>query len=322
MNKTLTLLLVSCIFLSNNTYAYKYALGSCLDQDLEQPIWAAIEKQDIDGFIFLGDNVYGDQKSGELGKLKQAYKKQKNRIPLWLYQKKILAIWDDHDYGKNDGGGDYKNKQEAQKLFLDFWEISKNDPRRTREGIFFEETQQIEGKKIHFIGLDTRYFRSELKGKKNGYLANDDPNASVLGNEQWDWLDRTLEESKADIVIILSSIQILATNHRFEKWSNFTVDRKKLLTRIDGLMQDKKVILISGDRHRAGLYQKGNLIEITASALNKGSSRPIETDPLLLGKTYPQTNFGVLNIEPSKNIITLSINNKDGKELESKVISL
>ena len=144
----------------------------------------------------------------------------------------------------------------------------------------------------------------------------------MLGNEQWDWLDKTLEESKADIVIILSSIQILATNHRFEKWSNFTVDRKKLLTRIDGLMQNKKVILISGDRHRAGLYQKGNLIEITASALNKGSSRPIETDPLLLGKTYPQTNFGMLNIEPSKNIITLSINNKDGKELESKVISL
>ena len=88
------------------------------------------------------------------------------------------------------------------------------------------------------------------------------------------------------------------------------------------MKQDKKVILISGDRHRAGLYQKGNLIEITASALNKGSSRPIETDPLLLGKTYPQTNFGVLNIEPSKNIITLSINNKDGKELESKVINL
>ena len=80
MNKTLTLVLVSCIFLSNNTYAYKYALGSCLDQDLEQPIWAAIEKQDIDGFIFLGDNVYGDQKSGELGKLKKAYKKQKNLV--------------------------------------------------------------------------------------------------------------------------------------------------------------------------------------------------------------------------------------------------
>jgi alkaline phosphatase D len=88
------------------------------------------------------------------------------------------------------------------------------------------------------------------------------------------------------------------------------------------LLQNKKVILISGDRHRAGLYQRGELVEITASALNKGSSRPYETDPLLVGKTYPQTNFGILNIEPSKNIITLKIHDKDGVELESKVISL
>ena len=317
------LLIQSSIILST-TEDEKYVIGfgSCITEKREQPIWEAIKDENVDEFFFMGDNVYGDSDDGLLEKMEASYEKQKQMFPKWVFNKKLNAIWDDHDYGKNDGGGDYKNKQEAQKLFLDFWEISKNDPRRTREGIFFEETQQIEGKKIHFIGLDTRYFRSELKGKKNGYLANDDPNASVLGNEQWDWLDRTLEESKADIVIILSSIQILATNHRFEKWSNFTVDRKKLLTRIDGLMQDKKVILISGDRHRAGLYQKGNLIEITASALNKGSSRPIETDPLLLGKTYPQTNFGVLNIEPSKNIITLSINNKDGKELESKVISL
>ena len=322
MNKRLSLLVVSCFLISNNAYAYKYALGSCLDQDLEQPIWNAIERQDIDGFIFLGDNVYGDQKSGELVKLKRAYKTQKNKIPSWLFQKKILTIWDDHDYGKNDGGGNYKNKQEAQKLFLDFWEIPKHDPRQTREGIFFEETQQIEGKKIQFIGLDTRYFRTALKGKKNGYIANDDLNASILGTQQWEWLYSTLGNSTADVVIILSSIQVLATNHRFEKWSNFSVDRKKLLNLIEDSMQSKKVILISGDRHRAGLYQRGKLVEITASALNKGSSRPYETDPLLVGKTYPQTNFGILNIEPSKNIITLKIHDKDGVELESKVISL
>ena len=131
MNKTLSLLAVSCIVFSNSAYAYKYGLGSCLDQDLEQPIWAAIKKKNIDGFIFLGDNVYGDQKSGELGKLKKAYKKQKTKIPSWLTKdKKILAIWDDHDYGKNDGGGDYKNKEEAQTLFLNFWKISKQDSRR------------------------------------------------------------------------------------------------------------------------------------------------------------------------------------------------
>jgi len=323
MNKTLSLLAVSCIVFSNSAYAYKYGLGSCLDQDLEQTIWAAIEKNNIDGFIFLGDNVYGDQKSGELDKLKKAYKKQKTKIPSWLNKdKKILAIWDDHDYGKNDGGGNYKNKKETQALFLDFWKIPKQDPRRTRKGIYFEDTQIIEGKSVQIIGLDTRYFRGELKGRKNGYLPNNDPLASVLGTEQWKWLDETLEDSKADIVIILSSIQILATNHPYEKWSNFTADRKKLLMKLDDVLKTKTVVLISGDRHRAGLYQKGSLVEITASALNKGSSRPTETDHLLIGKTYPEINFGILDIQPSKNIITLSIKDKDGMELESKVINL
>ena len=323
MNKRFSLIAICCIVFSNSAYAYKYGLGSCLDQDLDQPIWAAIEKQNINGFIFLGDNVYGDQQSGELDKLIKAYKKQKTKIPSWLTEdKKILAIWDDHDYGKNDGGGNYKNKEKAQTLFLDFWKIPKQDPRRTRKGIYFEDTQIIEGKSVQIIGLDTRYFRSELKGRKNGYLPNNDPVASVLGTEQWKWLDETLKDSKADIVIILSSIQILATNHPYEKWSNFTADRKKLLMRLDDVLKTKTVVLISGDRHRAGLYQKGSLVEITASALNKGSSRPTETDPLLIGKTYPEINFGILDIQPSKNIITLSIKDKDGMDLESKVINL
>ena len=323
MNKTLSLIAICCIVFSNSAYAYKYGLGSCLDQDLDQPIWAAIERENINGFIFLGDNVYGDQQSGELGKLIKAYKKQKTKIPSWLTKnKKILAIWDDHDYGKNDGGGNYKNKEKAQTLFLDFWKIPKHDPRRARKGIYFDDTQVIEGKSVQIIGLDTRYFRSELKGRRNGYLPNKDPLASVLGTEQWKWLDETLEDSKADIVIILSSIQILATNHPYEKWSNFTADRKKLLMKLDDISKIKTMVLISGDRHRAGLYQKGSLVEITASALNKGSSRPTETDPLLIGKTYPKINFGILDIQPSKNIITLSIKDKDGMELESKVINL
>jgi alkaline phosphatase D len=323
MSKSLSLLVISLIFFASNSYAYKYGLGSCLDQDLEQPIWSAIEKKNIDGFIFLGDNVYGDQRSGELGKLKKAYKKQKQKLPSWLgKEKKVIAIWDDHDYGKNDGGGEYKNKKEAQELFLDFWEIPSNDLRRTREGIYFEELQIIEGMNVQIIGLDTRYFRSELMGKKNVYLPNNDPSASILGPQQWEWFNRILEKSEADIVIILSSIQILATNHPYEKWGNFSFDRQKLLQKIEKLSENKTIIAISGDRHRAGIYQEGNFTELTASALNKGSLIKIETDPLLLGKTYPEINFGILDIEPSKGKITLSINNKDGDELESKIINL
>ena len=239
----------------------------------------------------------------------------------WRILPAEIEFWVDGE-GRIHERLNYKNKKEAQMLFLDFWKIPKQDSRRARQGIYFEETQLIEDKSVQIIGLDTRYFRSKLEGRKNGYLPNNDPRASVLGTEQWKWLDETLENSKADIIIILSSIQVLATNHPYEKWSNFTADRKKLLKRLNDVLKTKTVVLISGDRHRAGLYQKGGLVEITASALNKGSSRPTETDPLLVGKTYPKINFGILDIQPSKNIITLSINDKDGIELESKVINL
>ena len=96
---------------SEKVYAYKYGLGSCLDQDREQSIWSAIKKENVDGFMFLGDNVYGDIPSGKLSKMKKAYQTQKDRLPRWLMDDKdILAIWDDHDFGINDGNRDFPYK--------------------------------------------------------------------------------------------------------------------------------------------------------------------------------------------------------------------
>jgi len=161
--------------ISNNVYALKYGLGSCLDQRWEQNIWSSIEKEDIDGFIFLGDNVYGDLPSGKLTKMKQAYETQRKKLPNWLMNdKEILAIWDDHDFGLNDGGGNYPLKKSAEKMFLNFWNIPSEDPRRKREGIYFNHIKEIDGIKAEIIGLDTRYFRSELRGKSNAYKPNFD----------------------------------------------------------------------------------------------------------------------------------------------------
>ena len=56
-------------------------LGSCLDQDYPQPIWQSIKKEDLNYFVFLGDNVYGDSPDGKLDKLVLAYKKQKELAP-------------------------------------------------------------------------------------------------------------------------------------------------------------------------------------------------------------------------------------------------
>ena len=85
---------------------------------------------------------------------------------------------------------------------------------------------------------------------------------------------------------------------------------------------DKTVIVVSGDRHRSGIYQNDYFTEITASSLNKPGSRFKESDPLLLGETFPEINYGVLNIQPAEKQIIVSIHNKKGKELNSKIIKM
>ena len=49
----------------------KVALGACVTQERKQPIWKSILKDMSDLFIFMGDNVYGDdKKTGKLRKQK------------------------------------------------------------------------------------------------------------------------------------------------------------------------------------------------------------------------------------------------------------
>ena len=295
-----------------NADSVKFGLGSCLDQDYPQPIWNSIEKEELDYFIFLGDNVYGDSPFGNLRKMKRAYDKQKKVLPSFLNDLEVYAIWDDHDYGLNDGGSDYKNKIDAEKLFLDFWEISQNDPRHKREGIYFSTEKIFFDKKFKLIFLDTRFFRSKLLGEKGGYISNTNDNATILGKNQWLWLEDELN-TEFDFLIIFSSIQIIPMDHPYEKWSNFPNERSKLLGVLNKFRD--KTILFSGDRHRSGIYEKDGIFEITASSLNKPGSLFNETDKFLIGETYPEVNYALFEISGNK--IEVQIKNLNGEILNS-----
>lgn len=306
--------LVLFVFFSNFLISdeIKIGIGSCLDQDFPQPIWQPIEEENLDYFIFLGDNVYGDSIFENLYKMKRAYSKQEKLLPDFLDQTDIFAIWDDHDYGKNDGGSDYKYKKLAENLFLDFWNVPINDVRRSREGIYFSENKVFFNKKYKLIFLDTRYFRSQLKGKKGSYQKNNDESSTILGKEQWTWLEKELN-SNFDYLFIFSSIQIIPEDHGFEKWSNFPNDRTKLLKILEKYKD--RTILFSGDRHRSGIYKRNGIVEITSSSMNKPGSSFFETDKYLIGETYPQENYSVLKI--LNDDINIDIKDKHGEILNS-----
>lgn len=296
---------------------YKLGIGSCVDQDYPTPAWASLEKESINSFFFLGDNIYGDVPSGRLDNVILSYEKLNNQMPSWLKNTEKLVIWDDHDYGLNDAGANYIYKAESQQIYNDAWNIDQNDPRRSREGIYFSELKDIAGKKILIVGLDTRYFRSNLIKIGNSYKPHKNSNTTILGRIQWQWLEKELSREH-DILILASSIQVLATEHRFEKWANIPHERDRLLALLNKL--SSKVLIISGDRHRSGFYKLDNIYEFTSSSLNKGIFPSYESDSLLLGKTYTQNNYGIVQFH--ENSLNLFIKDENMNILESLEIPL
>ncbi|MBK7656544.1 MAG: alkaline phosphatase family protein [Betaproteobacteria bacterium] len=168
----------------------KIAFGSCIDQTKPQPIWDAILADKPDLFIFGGDNVYASKQPWQLDTLQSAYQTLVTSPGFSQLRKTVphVAIWDDHDYGLNDGGADFAHKQASKQAFVDFWQLPANDPRRSRDGLYHALTFGPAGHRVQIILLDGRWFRSALKvtdqrnapGKER-YVPDGDPIKTMLG---------------------------------------------------------------------------------------------------------------------------------------------
>ena len=71
-------------------------------------------------------------------------------------------MWDDHDYGEDDAGGEYPMKDASRRLFLDFWGEPADSPRRTRDGVYAAYLFGPPGERVQVILPDLRYNRTAL----------------------------------------------------------------------------------------------------------------------------------------------------------------
>ena len=161
-------------------------LGSCLNQEEDAPIFDAIKSAQPDLFLMVGDNAYADIYRDDVTRMRVAHNDLSELLASQHLPFPIEAVWDDHDYGTNDGGRDWKHKKSAEQIFLDFWQVSSDDERRQRPGIYFQQRLQLDGAEVQIIYLDTRYFRSDLKETdsrepgKERYVPTDDPEATMV----------------------------------------------------------------------------------------------------------------------------------------------
>jgi len=301
----------------------RIAFGSCARQSAEpQAIWDVILAQQPDMFLMIGDNIYGDTADMEVMKAKYAllgaqagFQRLRTACPL-------LATWDDHDYGLNDGGAEFPQKKASQQVFLDFFD-GPDSPRRKREGVYDAKVFGPEGRRVQIILLDTRYFRSALKkgpGPGKHYLPLDDPQATMLGEAQWNWLAEQLRQP-AELRIIASSIQVVPEDHVYEKWNNLPLERERLFRTIREAQADG-VLFISGDRHLAELSMMDGGIgypvyDLTASSFTHSHHgwRAYEANRHRVATMNAGENFGLIRVdwEAPDPLIRLQIYDVEGE---------
>ena len=164
-----------------------FAFGSCNRQDAPQPLWKPIIADNPDLWIWMGDNIYGD--SPVMDTLKAKYARQ-NAIPDYQALKAItpiVGVWDDHDYGINDGGKFFAQKKESRDILFDFLDVPSNAPERSREGAYSSHLFGKGDNLVNVILLDARYFRDTLERINRVYQINE--TGEILGSVQWRWLE-------------------------------------------------------------------------------------------------------------------------------------
>ena len=195
-----------------DTVVTRIAFGSCLGQGEPAPIFDTIRAREPRMMVMLGDNVYGDDETGDpsLPNLRAAYGQlaQNADFRRFAASVPIVPVWDDHDFGLNDAGGEFAFKAQSEAIFEAFWGVTSDDPRASREGVHTSYTWGPTGERVQLIVVDTRMHRSKLQRmgwgqfwRKGRYRPTDDVHQAVLSREQWRWLEAELNQP-ADLRVV------------------------------------------------------------------------------------------------------------------------
>lgn len=370
-------------------YPTKIIFGSCSKVDKPQPLWKFISSRKPAVFAWLGDNIYADVLRDDYYKYlnifsgkgdgllppgerprfrartkeehENMYNKQKqvSDYKSLSASTKIIGTWDDHDCGINDADKHFSKKKERMGLHLDFLDVPKDDPRRSREGVY---TSHIVDNRVKVILLDVRYNRDPWpwhSGAQIDYANNGD----ILGEEQWSWLEDQLTKTDIDsieLTLVGSGIQVLPIveliRGKHETWVQFSESRKRLISLLS--KSETPVMLLSGDVHFAefseavctttgadnndnGRKAQSRLIEFTSSGLTHAWAGPLSwPKPMpaaVLSKclwylwdfvgihshrvdAYPGLNFGEIEFPEGSNFVVLrAIGASNKTELEMTV---
>lgn len=218
-----------------------------------------------------------------------------------------IAIWDDHDYGPNNMGSSYHLKETSRKVFNSYF--CNPSSGMNGQGIY---TQYSYGDADLFL-LDDRWWRS-ADNERDSINGKPNPNKTMIGREQLDWLKTALLSSNAPFKIIAVGSQVLNPVSPFDRWLDFPAEYSELMNFLHAYSVNG-VVFLTGDRHhseiikvdRPGTYP---LYDITVSPLTSAThvfGGPEKNNPYRVLGVDQKHNFGKISISGSRGARVLKV---------------
>ena len=308
----------------------KIAVTSCMDDSAQEQsqIWRELVAHRPQMIWMIGDNVYADWRAGKnLGlpdPLTVWERFAETRSELEIFKQReltpIFSVWDDHDYGMNDGDRTHPYKREAFEIYQAFFgRLSLQQPEKLYRGPGLSFAKSFGDHR--FIFLDGRSFRSPNQAPSickshPGHFAckrllsyqtkegAKDETVTHLGDEQMQWLLKQLKQSVQlnQLAWLIKGDQFFGGYQPFESWQgNHPKDFKVFLQKVRAL--NPRILLISGDRHISEVmqlpqsYLGRKTFEITSSPIHARvfpSDRDVFPNPLAIEYVSENHNFIII----------------------------
>eukprot|EP01039_Chlorochromonas_danica_P001978 gene1978-2158_t len=267
---------------------YRIAFGSCSNPRRGGEIWSLLKSFHPRQLLLLGDQIYADRevnwmrKSPSPAGIAEDYRllaQQPQWRSLLASLDSWMAIFDDHDYGTNNGDKNFVFRNESIALFRSFYphtpltlSLPGTKEEEPQEGVFSAQTFSI-----HTRSNRTLTYKVVLLDVRS----NKDPaSQDFLGSQQWRWLEAELSPEAlrgVDLIFLASPIQVMTDDKLMEEgWKDFPEQRQRLLSIAARLSLHRHVFILSGDIHsaeisemRCSVGKKGvRLVELTSSGLS------------------------------------------------------
>lgn len=215
---------------------FRFGFGSCANDNNfpVQPIFDRIAARDLATFLFLGDNHYGNTGATQAHWWRYRRTLEMPARARFLASTPVIATWDDHDFTGNNTSRFDPGREHALRGFTDYWANPAYGVDGTPGTFFVQHYGDVD-----FFVLDDRYYRDRPATGAN-------PDASMLGDRQAEWLEHELRASTATFRFIASGSSFSRAG---ETWLDYPASRKRLFRFIDR-ERIGGVVLLAGDIHR------------------------------------------------------------------------